>query len=736
MSYAGEGVALDDQRVWDGTKWVLAKRPLTQAQTLSATGSWDGLADYILVTGTGARVITLPKPTLVPRNVTVIDAAGNSSTNLITVVAAGGGTIGGQSSVLLNVDHAVIDLAFVSAAGAGSWSNVSRNLAARRVYGRADGAGTGAGQELTGAQLGSIIRSNTVTVDTTTGGTVATYALTSAQNAVKFAVGVGNTTIHGATAPAESGQVVFWHVDSAVTTNRVSFTEESASAGAALQRFRTPNGQTLTLGAGDSAVSCYFDGRHHIVACSPQAGYQHVFRRELFSTLSGAVASLNPAGFALADRVHVTLSADATLHGIVAPYVGFSFELSIRSGNFVLTVDHNSGGAGTANERILCPRDADVQARLGEALRFTYSGALRWIVNAVSIAHNTTGEGVENSRGLLRAAAKTITTNATGGTQNDLALGTTDVLRVTTKTTLTGFAGGYAGRHLYVMSVGVTTTIPNESALSTAANRTTGSSRGDVVLNADDSAHLLYTGTRWHVIHRDDLDSPRYTELIDHFNTYFEVGANVLLGDTPWLITSNDGQHDTAPSGAGGTTSWGRFELRTDNAASINDYAVLCKGHALGFASMPYGWRAIQRVRFLGSITNATNGRLVFGIGDYLGDINFSAVNRSIIITGSSGSANWRFIHFNAGGGTADQDTGVPFNTLVRLFEIVRVGDISTGAWQCWIDGVLCSTIAVDVPNLSVNFGVLVQSLAASQRVAIIDMLSIRSGTLTGPLAA
>lgn len=602
MSYAGEGVALDDQRVWDGTKWVLAKRPLTQAQTLSATGSWDGLADYILVTGTGARVITLPKPTLVPRNVTVIDAAGNSSTNLITVVAAGGGTIGGQSSVLLNVDHSVIDLAFVSTVGAGSWSNISRNLAARRVYGRADGAGTGATQELTGAQLGSIIRSNTFTSDTTSAGTIATYALTSAQNAVKFSSGITSPTIHGATTPAEPGQVIFWHVDSTVT-GVVTFANESGTAGAAPERFRTPSGAALVLGAGESAVSCYFDSRHHIIATSGMVG-------------------------------------------------------------------------------------------------------------------------------------KVVTVNAAGGTQNDLALGTTDQLQVAASTTITGFAGGYAGRHLYLTSVGVRTTLAAESVSSTATNRITGSSRGEIVVEPGDSVDILYTGTRWVVVSREDLDSTRYTELIDHFNTYFEVGANVLLGDTPWLISSNDGQHDTAPSGASGTAAWGRFELRNDSAASINDYAVLCKGAALGFASLPYGWQTIRRVRFLGSITNATNGRLVFGIGDYLGDINFSALNRSIIITGSSGSANWRFVHFNAGGGTADQDTGVTFDTTVRLFEIVRVGDISTGSWQCWIDGVLRSTITVDVPNQPVNFGVLVQSLAASQRVAMIDMLSIRSGTLTGAFAA
>lgn len=135
MSYSGEGTALDDQRVWDGSKWVLVKRPLTQAQSLTATGNWNGVADYILVSGAGTKTITLPPPSTVPRNVTIIDADGTASSNIITVVAQGGGTISGNSSVVMNTAHEVLPLVFISTSGSGAWARTSADSLFRLAEG-------------------------------------------------------------------------------------------------------------------------------------------------------------------------------------------------------------------------------------------------------------------------------------------------------------------------------------------------------------------------------------------------------------------------------------------------------------------------------------------------------------------------------------------------------------------------------------------------------------------------
>lgn len=675
MSYTGEGSGANDQRVWDGSKWVLAKRPLSQAQSLSADGSWDGIADYILVTGTGGRAITLPKPTIVPRNVTIIDAAGNSAANVIIVVAAGGGTIGGESSVRLNVDHAVIDLVFVSTAGAGSWSNISRNLLARRVRGRADGAGTGFEQDLTGAQLGSIVRAATFATDAASTGSVATYGLTEGQNAVKFNGAVGNATVHGATIPAEAGQVIFWHVDSTVTSNRVTFTQESASAGAAGQRFRTPSGLPLTLGAGDSAVSCYFDSRHHIIACSPQSGYQRVFSREVASSVSGSLIAYNPAGLSTCDRVMITLTADATLHGIVAPFVGFSFEVFITAGAFVLTVGNESATDGTAVNRIRCPRSANMTARLGDALRFTYISGSRWLVEATSstnndmpaltlranatnavapgqdvslgtdgfhvyrsgttlVAGDPAGQGIGNVAGVLRTAAKVVTVNAVGGTQHDLALGTTDILHVTASTTITGFSGGYAGRHLYVMSYSnavttpetppITVTLAGEQLASTVTNRiTTHPTYTSLALGMGDGAHLLNNGVRWDVVavNRSQTSNAELAQMASGTTKGMQIDGST---GTPVDLTGDE---------QGENIRFNTILVDSTSAGALTSYVVAVPNVAVAFTNVTVVLNSIVGVagRFLFVRHTGTGSTTVTNQ-----DAGSPAANR--ITTGSGGS--------------------------------------------------------------------------------------------------
>ncbi len=71
-------------------------------QTLSASGSWDGVAETLLVTGSGARTIDLPRPTSGYARILVVDAAGNAASGTITLDPAGADTIAGAATITAN----------------------------------------------------------------------------------------------------------------------------------------------------------------------------------------------------------------------------------------------------------------------------------------------------------------------------------------------------------------------------------------------------------------------------------------------------------------------------------------------------------------------------------------------------------------------------------------------------------------------------------------------------------
>jgi hypothetical protein len=139
------------------------------------------------------------------------------------------------------------------------------NMAARTVKLRADSAGTGDPTDGTGAQVGEILRLATAISDTTSTGTIVTYALNEATNVVRFLVGVGATTLRGATIPAEEGQLIVWENNDG-TGVTVTFNHEDGSAAAAGNRFRCPGGANFPLTAGHRLVTCYINTRHRVIA--------------------------------------------------------------------------------------------------------------------------------------------------------------------------------------------------------------------------------------------------------------------------------------------------------------------------------------------------------------------------------------------------------------------------------------------------------------------------------------
>jgi hypothetical protein len=139
------------------------------------------------------------------------------------------------------------------------------NLAAGAVIGRQIDAGTGVPVALTGLEQGENLRRETVAVDTTSSGTSATYAIADITTQVQFKL-AGSLTINGMTATSATfGKRVVFSFDTGFAGS-VTWNNESASAGATLERVRTPGAVALTISAGETAEFEYFDSRWRCVA--------------------------------------------------------------------------------------------------------------------------------------------------------------------------------------------------------------------------------------------------------------------------------------------------------------------------------------------------------------------------------------------------------------------------------------------------------------------------------------
>lgn len=130
------------------------------------------------------------------------------------------------------------------------------DMAQGTTKGRPRGAGTGAPQNLTGIQLGAILRLGNQVSDSTSTGSIATLTVAEGTNQVTF--NSVSPIIHGISVPAEIGQfLIIQHIGSGSTT----FVHESGTAGAAAQRLRLgpygANVNGLIIGQNQAATFTY-----------------------------------------------------------------------------------------------------------------------------------------------------------------------------------------------------------------------------------------------------------------------------------------------------------------------------------------------------------------------------------------------------------------------------------------------------------------------------------------------
>jgi hypothetical protein len=140
------------------------------------------------------------------------------------------------------------------------------NMAAGTVKLRALGAGSGVPIDGSGAQLGSLIRYDSVIVDSTTAaGTYPLYAIAEGTNQVNFKLNV-DIIIQGLTSTSATfGKRVTFQFDRGFTGS-VTFEDESGSTASALERIRNPGTVSFTIRAGESATYEMWDSRWRLAS--------------------------------------------------------------------------------------------------------------------------------------------------------------------------------------------------------------------------------------------------------------------------------------------------------------------------------------------------------------------------------------------------------------------------------------------------------------------------------------
>ncbi len=209
----------------------------------------------------------------------------NSASRFRIVGCSGGAMIGGTSpstrygiSIAAGSDnYAVVGNVFSGNLTAGILNTPGRastrvllnnvpdtTIAAGSVWGiQVDGA-TGVPFEITGLEVGELLRRETFVVETRTG-TVTTLAVANITTQV-VCKSTAALTFRGATATSATFGKTLEISMHAGFAGSITLKNEDASAAASLERFACPENTDLTLTAGQVAVLTYFDSRWRVVA--------------------------------------------------------------------------------------------------------------------------------------------------------------------------------------------------------------------------------------------------------------------------------------------------------------------------------------------------------------------------------------------------------------------------------------------------------------------------------------
>lgn len=283
-------------------------------------------------------------------------------------------------------------------------------LSASTVLGR---RATGNVVALTGVQQGEIVRRETVVTDTTSSGTVASYTIAATTTQVQFKLS-GTATIHGMTATSATfGKTVEFSFDSGFA-GEVIFKNESASAGATLERIRTPGGVDFSLQAGETLIATYFDSRWRIVGVGkpvsrlfPGAPIYDVMDSPFnaagdgvtddLAAINAAIAAANavPGMIYLGDNHLISAGLDAITASCVVLKgrgmdAGGTSLICSTAPSAIITIGSGARFSGVQDLRV----GSTVASKTGYAIRFTQN----FRCFAMNVRVLTAGSGMEIDR--------------------------------------------------------------------------------------------------------------------------------------------------------------------------------------------------------------------------------------------------------------------------------------------------------------------------------------------------
>ncbi len=232
-------------------------------------------------------------------------------------------------------------------------------------------------REITKFEAGENIRRETVVVDTTSSGTSATYTIASTTTQVQFKL-AGALTINGMTAATLTfGKLVVFSFDSGFAGS-VTWNNESGSAGAALERVRTPGAVALTISAGETATFEYFDSRWRCIAVGKSTGLSDGDKGDVTVSSSGTVWTVDTNIVKTWTGVHTHNGSSHTINVSGATNITAGTDVSVAATDDIL-VNATSGlalvaGSGATGFPITTVTPGDIQVLAADGIAITAEG--------------------------------------------------------------------------------------------------------------------------------------------------------------------------------------------------------------------------------------------------------------------------------------------------------------------------------------------------------------------------